>query len=119
MNNLAGSGAATVRNWWFSSGSIPAPCGAAMAANGNNTNSNSPANDFIGVAITSLTENQVNYWGLRQLGTSTQPICGGTGFDCYSRGIDYSNVTSGSDVDLSVAPFNRDINNKVRVTDVL
>lgn len=105
-NDLAGGGAATVRNWWFSSGSFPAACSAAMVANGNDT-TNTPANDFIGVAITSLTQNQVNYWGLRQINTTT-----------YSRGIDYSNVTAGSDVDLSAAPFNRDINDKVRITDV-
>jgi hypothetical protein len=109
-NNIAGNGDATVRNWWHSSGDFPTACSTEMSANGNDI-INSPAADFIGVAIPAFNTSMVNYWGLRQ--TSLDP-------DTYSRGIDFSNVSTSSDaaINLAAAPFNRDINNKDRITDV-
>ncbi|MDQ7035689.1 MAG: hypothetical protein Q9P01_12895 [Anaerolineae bacterium] len=105
-NNLAGGGAATVRNWWWTTYS--GTCSTEMAANSNLLNVD-PLNDFVGSGTGSLTMNDVNFWGLRQ--TSSGP-------DTFSQGIDRSNVTVGSDVDLASAPFDRDINNNNRVIDL-
>jgi hypothetical protein len=110
-NNVAGNGNATVSNWWYSSDNLPLPVGCDLSGNGNDT-TNSPATEFIGVfANLTLNTSMVNYWGLRQ--TNINP-------DTYSRGIDFSSVETSSDgsINLAVAPFNRDINNRGRVTNV-
>jgi hypothetical protein len=108
--NLAGTEDATQFNWWDNSGTIGA-CAGEMAANSNLVDAaDDPGDDFIGHVNTSLNANEdIVYYSLRQFDEA---------LEIYSQGIDYSNITAGSDVDLTQPPFTRGILGQLRLVDV-
>ncbi|MCA9912517.1 MAG: hypothetical protein KC496_04195, partial [Anaerolineae bacterium] len=112
-----GTGAATQFNWWDDSSAVGA-CSDEMGTALAPTNSNivdaadDPTDDFIGQVNTGLNrDTDVVYYSLRQF--DEEPVT-----PIYSLGIDYSNITAGTDVDLSQQPFTRGILDQVRTVDV-